>query len=510
MSGPSHHGTPASFDAPHHHCSAVSSSTETDTHRHGPSPHCSCPLPISPTQRIPPPPVQPDSNLDGIDSSDDDSLIDFPDQTSLREQMKSLDDNEKLRFFRSETMAPFLRNHLAALESSVLEIYKSQYIRTNREGVCVTEPSHEGVHGHTLGCKNYARKCKIKANCCGLFVCCRICHDDALGADHEIDRFATQSVLCTICFTEQPVAESCTNCHTSFATYYCSKCRFYDNSPDKKVFHCDKCNICRVGEGLGIDTFHCDRCDGCVPMKFKNNHKCVDRSVHANCPICTRHLFASKDPVEYTSCGHTMHQECFNEYIKTNFQCPLCMKSLVCMDEYYSSIDSLMQQEVLPPEFQRKRSRIFCNDCERKSVTSFHFIYHKCEGPDGCNSYNTRVLEMFDVFEDACDDCDDNHPRNNFDDAGSTDIGLVGTESGDDMDVANDSQMSGHSSGPLAARRLHTFWNLEDDIGTSECEDEQLWDEEDFMDETAEMGISLAVPPASAHAHLFATVGSGG
>lgn len=506
--------TPTSSDTPHHGCSGSFSSTATDTQRNEHSTNCPSNFPpISPTERIRP--FQPEESLDEAHCCRSNSPIASPRQDCLREQMKTLDDDEKLRLFRSEMMAPYLRNKIAALENSVRDIYKSQYVRSNREGASVTELSHEDVYGHTLGCKNYARKCKIKANCCGLFVCCRLCHDEALGEDHEIDRFATQSVLCTICFTEQPVAESCIKCHTTFADYFCSKCRFYENSPGKKVFHCDKCNICRVGEGLGIDTFHCDRCDCCVPMKFKNSHKCVDRSVHANCPICTRHLFTSKDPVEYTTCGHTMHQECFDEYIKTNYQCPLCMKSLVCMDEYFSNIDLFMRQEVLPPEYQRKRSRIFCNDCERKSVTTFHFIYHKCEGPDGCNSYNTRVIDMFDVSEDVCDDCDncdDNHPRNNFDDAGITENRIVGTEICDDMDIANDNQISGQDLSPLSPRRLHALWDLEDDIGTSECEDEQLWDDEDFMDETAEMAISLAVPPASTntHAHLFATVGSGG
>lgn len=452
------------------------------------------------------------TSQNAINGRNVDDLVGSSHQDCLRQQMKTLDDDEKLRVCRSQLMAPYMRAKLVKLESAVRSLYKSQYVRTDRQGSIVTQISHDDVYGHTLGCKNYARKCKLKANCCGMFVCCRLCHDEALGEDHEIDRFATESVLCTICLTEQPVSESCVKCHTTFADYFCSKCRFYENSPGKKVFHCHKCNICRVGEGLDIDTFHCERCECCIPMKFKDTHSCNERAVHADCPICTTDLFTSKDTVEYTRCGHTMHQACFDEYIKKNYQCPLCRKSLVCMDEHFSQIDQFMLQETLPPEFQRKRCQIICNDCERKSVTAFHFIYHKCEGPGGCNSYNTRVINTFDILEDSgdnCDEHDDDRPRNNFDD--DSDIGsrLDRMENGNDMDITDDVYDSSDNSRPPAADSLNVFWELEDGSGTSEYGDDQLWDEEDFIDENTEMAISVILPSSKSRTpHLFATVGS--
>lgn len=425
----------------------------------------------------------------------------------LREQMKTLDDSERLKLCHSRMMGQFMRSRASALENTVRDIYKSQYVRQSRDGSIIHQISDSVVSDHNLGCKNYARNCKLKANCCGLFVCCRVCHDEHLGEDHEIDRFATKSVLCMVCLTEQPVGEQCVECDTKFAHYFCSKCRFYENDADKKIFHCDKCNICRVGEGLNIDTFHCERCDCCVPIKFKGNHKCFNQSLHSNCPICTRHLFTSKDPVEYTSCGHAMHQECFDEYIKTRYQCPLCMKSLLCMDEYFQNIDEFMRHEVIPAEFQRKRSRIFCNDCGQKSVAPFHFIYHKCEGPMGCNSYNTMVIDTVDASEEACDRYDDGeHAIDDRSSGSRRDMEELGDHN-EEMDVDSIGSGGGGVYGnDNTCTGSNVFWEM-DEIITSEGEDEGIWEDEDFIDENAEMAISFA-ESASTCRPLYAAVGA--
>ncbi len=50
---------------------------------------------------------------------------------------------------------------------------------------------------------------------------------------------------------------------------------FYDNKADeKKVYHCDKCGICRVGGRE--NQFHCDKCETCLRLVMLNNHVCKE------------------------------------------------------------------------------------------------------------------------------------------------------------------------------------------------------------------------------------------
>lgn len=165
----------------------------------------------------------------------------------------------------------------------------------------------DGEGGVLLGCEHYARKCKLKAACCGVYVGCRICHEK-LG--HAMDRYKTARVACMECRTEQDVGEGCGGCGVRFARYYCGVCKFYDDTPGKAIYHCDDCGICRVGEGLGKDNFHCTKCNACITMDTKDNHCCMKMSLECDCPICGEYLFTSTRPVVYMRCGHTMHMNC--------------------------------------------------------------------------------------------------------------------------------------------------------------------------------------------------------
>ena len=60
------------------------------------------------------------------------------------------------------------------------------------------------------------------------------------------------------------------------------------------------------------------------------------------------------------------------------------------MTEYFGRIDAMLQQHVMPVEYTNQRSFIYCNDCEIKCWSRFHFLYHKCSK---CNGYNTKVIE---------------------------------------------------------------------------------------------------------------------
>lgn len=246
-----------------------------------------------------------------------------------------------------------------------------------------------------LGCEHYPRKCKLLADCCDAWVVCRHCHDQH-NPGHVMTRFNTKRVLCMECNLEQPVSKTCINskCAIEFAHYFCPKCKFFDDTPDKSIYHCDHCRICRVGKGLGHDNFHCSICDACVSLKYREDHRCLKRSLDAHCPVCKQYLYTSTRPVVFMKCGHTMHAHCFDDYIKTYYTCPLCQKALTNMATYYNQIDQAVSSEVLPEEIRNKRAEILCHDCGRRCETQYHYSHLKCTH---CNSYNTRLIRTIDA-----------------------------------------------------------------------------------------------------------------
>lgn len=249
--------------------------------------------------------------------------------------------------------------------------------------------------GASKGCEHYSRNCWLKAACCAKYYPCRRCHDR--DEDHEIDRHATELVACVACGDEdQPVSNKCRSCSVVFAKYYCGACKFFDDSEGKEVYHCHGCGICRVGKGLGIDQHHCDGCGNCVPIDTRHSHPCRERSLDANCPICTHYLATSTEPVVFMRCGHTMHTECLEQHTASGYTCPICNKCLTDMGDWYRELDGRVSRDIIPPEYANRMSRILCHDCGDKTVIPFHFVYHKCAT---CGGYNTRILEQFDREE---------------------------------------------------------------------------------------------------------------
>lgn len=243
-----------------------------------------------------------------------------------------------------------------------------------------------------LGCRHYMRNCKKLAECCNQWYTCRFCHDEK--EDHQLERFKTEQMLCMFCKTRQPVAQACANaeCGREMAAYYCGVCRFWDNGPDKSIYHCPDCGICRVGRRE--DFVHCGRCNACITKDYHPQHKCIERSLECDCVICGEYLFTSTSPVMFMPCGHSIHFLCHREHMKNSYQCPVCWKSLGDMKLYFRQLDDLLERQPMPPEYAKVRSQILCNDCEEKSITKFHFVYHKCRP---CGSYNTKVIKTFNV-----------------------------------------------------------------------------------------------------------------
>lgn len=153
-----------------------------------------------------------------------------------------------------------------------------------------------------LGCKHYSRACSKQCPnpiCLGKFYPCRLCHDSEFDSvtdpkkHHSFDRHKVTTITCLRCSTVQPHSKVCLNCKQDFALYYCGVCVFYDDKgEEKKIFHCDKCGICRVG---GRESFfHCDRCDMCLNVVMRDNHLCKAAAFKQDCPVCLSDLQSSR------------------------------------------------------------------------------------------------------------------------------------------------------------------------------------------------------------------------
>ncbi|KAH9306204.1 hypothetical protein KI387_010608, partial [Taxus chinensis] len=211
-------------------------------------------------------------------------------------------------------------------------------------------PSYRDPDQKSFGCEHYKRNCKLRAACCGQLFTCRFCHDKV--SDHSMDRRATMEMMCMKCLQIQPVAPSCTTSSCEgllMAQYFCNICKFFDD--EREIYHCPFCNLCRVGKGLGIDFFHCMTCNACM-SKTLAVHRCREKGLESNCPICHDFLFTSSAPVKALPCGHFMHSACFQAYTCSHYTCPICSKSLGDMAVYFGMLDALLSAEELPEEYR--------------------------------------------------------------------------------------------------------------------------------------------------------------
>ncbi|PRQ33375.1 putative aminoacyltransferase, E1 ubiquitin-activating enzyme [Rosa chinensis] len=246
-----------------------------------------------------------------------------------------------------------------------------------------------------FGCSHYKRRCKIRAPCCNEVYDCRHCHDeakDSLDTDpldrHVISRHEVKKVICCLCGIEQDVQQHCVSCGVCMGKYFCAICNFYDDDVSKDIYHCDKCGICRIGGGENF--FHCEKCGCCYPKSVKD-HRCIERAMHHNCPVCFEFLFDSRRDISILRCGHTIHCECLKEMrLHAQYSCPICSKSVYDMSNLWKKLDELVASTPMPHAYRTKMVGILCNDCGAKGEVSFHIVAHKCLS---CNSYNTKQTQ---------------------------------------------------------------------------------------------------------------------
>jgi RING finger and CHY zinc finger domain-containing protein 1 len=187
----------------------------------------------------------------------------------------------------------------------------SSVAETASEDLTALRNRGRGLHG----CRHYRRRARFITPCCNEEWWCRHCHNEAKYQQepewekkHELDRKRITELVCALCSARQPVSTYCKECGVAFGAYACTICPFFDDDLSKQTYHCDDCGICRVGGRENY--FHCATCGSCYAANLRNNHVCVERAMHQNCPVCFEFLFESVDPTTVLRCGHTIHTEC--------------------------------------------------------------------------------------------------------------------------------------------------------------------------------------------------------
>ncbi len=67
-------------------------------------------------------------------------------------------------------------------------------------------------------------------------------------------------------------------------------------------------------------------CKKCIAMSAKDTHKHIPPDTDSGCPVCGEYMPTSSKPVVAMDCIHSIHQQCYNEYIKPSNRCPLCKR----------------------------------------------------------------------------------------------------------------------------------------------------------------------------------------
>lgn len=280
------------------------------------------------------------------------------------------------------------------------------------------DDSVEEESAPALGCIHYKRNVKVQCFDCHRWFPCRHCHDSArdLPFPHALNRKKTQNMLCMLCKTPQPAAEACVNCGEYAAWYYCPKCKLWDNDSNKRIYHCDDCGLCRLGEGIGKDFVHCLRCNVCISISTSSSHPCIERATDSDCPLCLSYLFESPTPVVSLPCGHYMHGACYKDLMAVTYKCPVCSKSAVNMELQWRKLDDEIAMQPMPEDDEElgdllphlegvipttdggdtdvaarrpRQAWIGCNDCGGRCWTPFHWLGLKCQY---CGCYNTNQM----------------------------------------------------------------------------------------------------------------------
>eukprot|EP00866_Antonospora_locustae_P002308 jgi/Antlo1/2308/185 len=232
------------------------------------------------------------------------------------------------------------------------------------------------------GCPHYRRSCLVICNRCNRTYPCHICHNNM--ESHHLNRLDITRVLCLHCGSIQGKTAMCMMCKHSLSEYFCEVCCIW--ACRANIFHCKKCGLCRHGSPELFE--HCDRCEACIE-KTDVCHNHVSGGMKNNCPICAESMFDSNKQTVLLRCGHSLHEECYFENIKSSIHCPLCFRLVGDDKEIRNQIKVMMAENVYEISVEGgAESQISCFECGSICTTAQPSLFNACER---CGSYNTKI-----------------------------------------------------------------------------------------------------------------------
>jgi hypothetical protein len=225
---------------------------------------------------------------------------------------------------------------------------------------------------------------------------------------------------------------------------HCEGCGICRAGNQSEIFHCYTCETCFslknsiTNEPVQHICFEKSCSSNTTNKRIKIS--CKD----ASCAICDESIFNAQISSFPLDCGHFIHRNCYQKMIQHDYKCPTCKKSVCNMTTHWNKIRRMIKTHPLPHgmipinqddivdspwgkflitgtkfidenlfyigEFVnwnvskstqikatgilnsnsvRKNldKEIYCNDCEKKSITQFHFYGLECKE---CGSFNTQ------------------------------------------------------------------------------------------------------------------------
>lgn len=307
----------------------------------------------------------------------------------------------------------------------------------------------QSVSNFSTKCSHYEKKCyAFKFTCCNLIDPCKRCHMERNTCKPEDIKVI--GIKCCECEMEQELSNCCKQCCVQFAPSHCVTCQIWTSKQihhcvdcgicrvgnANTLYHCVKCGLCyNKLESEDENSIH-----KCIN---KTNVKITDEQ----CVVCAESIFNYQSESFYLNCLHIIHTKCFNEYISQGkYNCPHCKKSICDLTAQWNLIREQIKlypvpNEMIPIElndivdtpfgkflvkkinivnenkmfegefidflknshkkikfkpygilnYQMVKKNLYkqihCNDCEKKSLTPFHFYGLECLE---CGSFNTQ------------------------------------------------------------------------------------------------------------------------
>lgn len=243
---------------------------------------------------------------------------------------------------------------------------------------------------------------------------------------------------CTIKFANS-YCELC-QIWTSKEITHCDKCGICRLGAKETLSHCDDCGICFTNSDSNLNH-QCKLICKLIYAKKNSNYK------DGICVICSDNTFNSQSESFPFDCGHFVHKNCFSQYTaQGNYKCPCCRKSIGDLSTQWDFIRSQIKLYPIPNDFfpieisdevdtvygkfqinkiidtinktklysgefvswytnsnkikkvtatlntqfikKNIYKNIICNDCGKKSITTYHYYGLECTL---CGSFNTQI-----------------------------------------------------------------------------------------------------------------------